>query len=370
MNYEYFSAYKKKPMMSTPNGYGNWLKFTKVNPFCNNCIYKEDDCEKQAKELGDSTLFICERKLEYDGYHQWTQKEIEGFKSELLEPMEINTIKGGGYSTAIEEEPEIDIKKVYKAWKLIKEEQDKHWNVFYASTPLLKSKIKMKGEKKLNLMKIIMKKVVGGKGKQFNITTENEDRYKGFMTDLKPGARVGYVDRCEMTEYVVFKIIDYRKNLPIGKMGHAIFHTPYQVPFQPIKAMIPQLWTATVMSEMRKDFDLRNEKEIEKNKKRAYWKTIVDVIPGKEDIRENPNAVKFPCHVSYRMGTVRHIGMLITGYSGQLEYHLIMSQEQTKLAGGCCTLKRDTNLDKLMRDYDIEILKGETRVWKVGKFNV
>jgi len=266
----------------------------------------------------------------------------------------IKTINKYNQWSRAQEEPVITMKTIEKAWSLLKKHR-KRWNVFY--TPK-----KKKGEKNLKLiMKVILKGKLDGKGKQFNITTENEGRYKSFLDEVKVGASVMCFHRCKLTEYYIFKKIDYRKNTPKGKEGRAVFN---------ISSYLPELWSGSIMKKMKELSDeMDNKKEQRKNRKRAYWKTTVDVIPGEEEIKENPEKMKFPCHITYSYYGKRKVGMLITGFPNSVvEYQLVKTQEQSDL-DGVCTIRRSTDLKELMDMYDIEVVKGETKVWKVGKFS-
>ena len=95
-------------------------------------------------------------------------------------------------------------------------------------------------------------------------------------------------------------------------------------------------------------------------------------MKGKTDHKENLEKMKFPCWVTYRTacGRKKHLGQLVTGYpKDTVEYQLIKMEKQV-CVGQCCTVWRDTDLAKLMTDFEIEVIKGETQCWKIGKFYI
>jgi len=114
-------------------------------------------------------------------------------------------------------------------------------------------------------------------------------------------------------------------------------------------------------------------KEVEKYNKKPYFLARLDTIKGRPDGKENLEKMMFPCYVIFRMSESGEdkLGQLVTGFPSPhnfIEYQLIDLSKQVEKYN-CCTINRDKDLGKLMSKYYIEVIKGEAKMYKVGKFN-
>ena len=109
----------------------------------------------------------------------------------------------------------------------------------------------------------------------------------------------------------------------------------------------------------------REKKAISEFRRRPYFKTIIEEVKGKPRGKENLDRIKFPCWCSYSDCGKRHIGIINRRYSWYMLFNIDkqLSQPKSNAVGD------DNDLEKLMKDYDIEILKGELKLFKeVGEY--
>lgn len=108
-------------------------------------------------------------------------------------------------------------------------------------------------------------------------------------------------------------------------------------------------------------------KQIQKKKlkelhKRPYFKTTVEEVKGKPRGEENLDKIKFPCWCSYKCNGFVWVGALDRDF----KYYYLNSMNAQKDFN---TVDKKTILKDLMDRYDIEILKGELKLWKeVGEY--
>ena len=228
---------------------------------------------------------------------------------------------------------------------------------------------KIKGEKKL--LKIIVKNKETGYQKCIDIPKERENGTD--IKCLKVGMTVYYLEKMGMQPELVeiVKIVDDR---PKG----AVF-SEYVPPltWNPWRFAGRRAGRATGMKGFIEDVVKKREeiKERSEYQKKPYFNVRLDPIKGRNDGIENLKKMKFPCWIVYKMGKdFKHkIAMLVTGCPGltsAVEYQLIDMMEQVPI-GEVCTMWRDTDLGKLMeRLYSWEVVKGESQLWKIGKFNI
>jgi len=125
--------------------------------------------------------------------------------------------------------------------------------------------------------------------------------------------------------------------------------------------------------EMKEEIKKEKEKEAQEKQalsdfhKRPYFKTIVEEVKGKPRGKENLKKIKFPCYCSYHAGGRygRWLGEINKSWKrGEgNRYYLSSVNEQRAYS----MVDDNSSLDDLMKDYDIEILKGELKLWKEVK---
>lgn len=269
--------------------------------------------------------------------------------------------------TVIDEQDRCLIDKVHK-------EGLGNWNCTGNWLEFENLKFKNKGKEKL--LKIIVKNKETGEQKCINIPKEREN--DSDVKALKVGMTVNYLEKVgyfpELVEVV--KIVDDRP-----KAKGTVFD--YIMPIHwhnmgDVRSMYPRRAGRNFSQKFWDDIKKMREerKELEEAKKeyqeRPYFNVKLDPIKGQSDGKENLEKMKFPCWCvyKYREDGKHRIGMLVTGFpKSTLEYQLIDMME-TVDAKNCCTLYRDTSLEKLMKKCHIEIVKGEAQLWKVGQFDI
>ena len=112
-----------------------------------------------------------------------------------------------------------------------------------------------------------------------------------------------------------------------------------------------------------KERRVREKKELAKLRQRPYFRTMVDIVRGKPLGKENLEKIKFPCYCEYRTNYGKFLGEINSSFTmgcGQ-EYILSCIERQ-----GCTSIvERSKSFKEMMEAYDIEILKGELKLWKV-----
>ena len=246
-----------------------------------------------------------------------------------------------------------------------------------------------KGEKKVRtiypeLEKIIFKNVETGWYHHYPVTKENESEAR----KLRVGQMVKFIPKHGMfselcrVEKIIFKKPELKGTSPKGVVFSEFAnmpedYLPYSYPFTP-----GSLWhyprkagknTATCAPTPPWYLGrFLKSKEIEEYDKKPYFLARLDTIKGKPDGKENLDKMMFPCYVIFRAYSKNNdaLGQLVTGYpNGKLEYQLINLSRQVP-SNQCCTVDRNTDLKVLMKRWSIEVIKGETQMWKVGGFNV
>lgn len=231
-----------------------------------------------------------------------------------------------------------------------------------------------KGEKKL--LKIIVKDRETGHQKCIDIPKEREN--DNDIKNLKAGMIVVYQEEVGMKPEVVkiVKIVDDRPTTP----------PPYWTPYPRQKGLgylqarclvnYPRGAGKVTFSKKFLEERIKQNEEIEARKEyrdKPYFLVRLDPVKGQPDGKENLDKIKFPCWVVYKyFVTGKHrIGMLVTGSPGTgFEYQLIDMMEQVPV-NEVCTVFRGKDLKKLLdKFYSVEVVKGESQLWKVGKFDV
>ena len=278
----------------------------------------------------------------------------------------------------------LDMKAVDEGWKTIKREK---WfklvrdKAFHSTTDEFKKfwlsddnqkeveeiKNTDKGEK--ILLKIIVKNKETGKKECINIPKEMQNNLT--IKALKPGMYLGK-GGCEYVE--IAKIVDNRP-----KAREVVLPLPFN-PYHgiPLRFNPWSYWgsgrcaeKSTSMKEYIKNaIEIREERK--KYQERPYFNVKLDPIKGRSDGKENLEKMKFPCWCIWRCSTLdkHHIGMLVTGFpNNKLEYQLIDVGHQSEI-NACCSVDRNVSLEKLITRWNVEVIKGESQLWKVGNVNV
>ena len=223
-----------------------------------------------------------------------------------------------------------------------------------------------KGEE--NLLKIIVKNIETGKQKCIDIDKDKE--IDPVIGKLKVGMKVYYLEKMgKPFEFVeVVKIV--------GKKPEPFIPPPFPWQYDPFmywnsRRAMKTTFTTKFWEDIKEMREAKKAKE--EYEKKPYFNVKLDIMKGKADHKENLEKMKFPCWVTYGWADCskkRHLGQLVTGYpKDRVEYQLICMEKQVGV-GDCCTVWREYDLEKLMKNYDIEVIKGETQCWKIGKFNV
>ena len=152
-----------------------------------------------------------------------------------------------------------------------------------------------------------------------------------------------------------------------------------------IKTLTKELRIATKKAkgkQIKKLMELVDERKLKELHNRPYFKTIVTEIKGKPNRGENLEKIKFPCWCAFdhRKGIfggkqgVHGIGKIDKiAEDGQVQYQLSWADRQMGNSGvldilvNLSVLCTTPSLKRLMELYDIEILKGELKLWKEVK---
>ena len=218
------------------------------------------------------------------------------------------------------------------------------------------------------MLKVIVKNKETGIQKCIDIPKERENDTD--IKALKVGMTVYHLEKMGMQPELVevVKIVDDR---PLAKT------LPGEFTWNPFSFAGGAMGRASAIEKFAKKAQQARERArvTEEYQKKPYFNVKLDPIKGSSDHQENLEKIKFPCWCVYRypLGGKDEIGMLITGLKAltiDIEYQLIDMMKQVPGKGTCNTIFRDTNLKALMEKCNIEIIKGESQLWKMGKFNV
>ena len=283
------------------------------------------------------------------------------------------SLRGKSYTYVIEDDmANISAESIKEAWKTIEEEMEDKWYCIFAKdenvpNPFYKFK-KIKGEKKL--LKIIVKNKETGIQKCVNIPKEreNDDDIKCLKVGMVVLHRKDISIIPEIVEVV--KIVGDR---PKGAVFSEYDSSVYPLTWNPCsyaRRAGRVTYTKEYLDACRQ---IREEiKTRDGYQKKPYFNVRLDPIKGSSDHQENLEKIKFPCWCVFRYPSFGKdkIGMLVTGMpQWTLEYQLIDMTEQVSV-NDVCTMFRDTDLKALMDKRNIEIIKGESQLWKIGKFNI
>lgn len=123
-----------------------------------------------------------------------------------------------------------------------------------------------------------------------------------------------------------------------------------------------------------KEKERKEKEELSRLSKRPYFVTKVDIVKGEPEGKENLNKIKFPCYCSFNANNgisgdpsksykVHGIGRVDKTFTeGQIQYLLSWADHQQEDLSVICSTP---SLKRLFEIYDIEVLKGELRLWKV-----
>ena len=270
-------------------------------------------------------------------------------------------------------------------------------------------KEKERGEK---MLKIIMKDKETGIQECFDVPKERQN--DSIIKGLKPGMVVGFKSdfstRAQVVEIVkivkIVKIVPKPKGVVFSEYAKIPFDfKPWQEACYNIRySKLPKRFSwvyprgagrsygvadaikfrnETMQrikdAEAKKRAQVTKEKEAKERKifrYRPYYKIITESVKGKDEGKDNLEKMKFPCWVTFIQNKEEKLGMLVTGFPDFkdiacliMEYQLIDMTEQRN-QNSCCTVQRNRKLKVLMDRFHIEVAKGETKVRKVGEFNV
>jgi len=211
------------------------------------------------------------------------------------------------------------------------------------------------------VIKIILKNVETGKHHCYEI---EEGKERG-LESLKVGHIVQYYDgkSSDWETCKIEKIIDNRPGLSPSAVVYSEF------------ASLPYGWNPWYCARgagKNTVFNIWNDKEIKEYNKRPYFLARLDTIKGKPEGKENLKEIMFPCYVMWKYSEFDkdHLGQLVTGFpNSHLEYQLIDLSRQVP-ANECCSIDRNEDLEYLMDRWFIEVIKGETQMWKIGQVSV
>ena len=187
--------------------------------------------------------------------------------------------------------------------------------------------------------------------------------------------------------YKIYKIIrEKAKQMPKKKPGPGDFNPKGELRGTHPKGVIfseyaaPPELTADVMGNIKKWIVTENntvsniEKMVLKRKlkefhERPYLKTIVEEVKGKPQGEEDLKKVKFPFYCTYKDSGHIIAGQVNRGWTwdkGQISYSLVSVNNQYNDSNTVCQC---SSLKSLIDDWNIEICKGETKIWKeVGEY--
>lgn len=227
---------------------------------------------------------------------------------------------------------------------------------------------KIKGEKKL--LKIIVKNKETGEQRCVDIPKEREQ--DSDIVNLKVGMTVYYQAKmgCRPELVEIVKIIDTTQGVVFRQYDGGLAPYPNWNPWTYARRAGRATFTREYLDKLREQNEERQDRK--EYRKKPYFLVRLDTMRGTDVGEENLEKIKFPCWVTYRyteLGKDR-IGMLVTGSPGTgLEYQLIDMMKQVPV-GDVCTEFRDTDLKALMDKCNIKVIKGESQLYKIGRFNV
>ena len=225
------------------------------------------------------------------------------------------------------------------------------------------------------MLKIILKNIETGWYHCYPVKKEWESEAK----KLKVGQIVQYHHKNGL-DWEMCKVEKIIVGNPPPKVKGVTFSEFCAPPFNP--GLLPRyLWCyprkagrATLTKKYLDDCrQIRLEhKEVEKYNEKPYFLARLDTIKGKPDGKENLEKMMFPCNVIWKNTSLDtdHLGQLVTGFPNtDLEYQLIDLGRQVPI-DECCTVDRNVDLKTLMDRWHIEVIKGETQMYKIGGVNV
>ena len=356
-----------------------------------------------------------EGMTEANGYGKW--KNVSTFSNQKVEPLTINTINTAWkeiedfrerekkYKEQIEmRRIQEEINEHFRKWKDIEDRKDVFSQYFDDMTKYqravnkIRSKIlhilNEKGENKM--LKVIVKNIETGKHHCIDMPLAQAETYK----NLKVGTTVQYYDGkgMDFETTKIEKLIDTDCDkmhkmrpgcAPKGTVFSEFANTPgmvFPMPynFKPYPWQMGNWLFSTPRGAMKTTLtkkylddckQIRAEhKAREEYQERPYFLARLDTIRGKPEGKENLEKMMFPCYVIWKGNDEDQdkLGQLITGFPSTkigTQYQLINLTRQVSV-GQCCTVDRSVDLKELMDKWFIEVIKGETQMWKIGGVNV
>jgi len=412
----YYCGFKKREGMTEANGYGKWKNVStfsnqKVEPLTINtineaweAIEEEHKMKIKEREIIDRTLSMQEAWITIEDFRERQKKWKERVEMKRIQE---------------------EINESFRKWKDIEDRKDVFSQYFDDMTKYqnavnkIRSKmlhiLNNKGENKM--LKVIVKNIETGKHHCIDMPLAQAETYK----NLKVGTTVQYYDGkgMDFETCKVEKLIDTDKyaqsdmanalnygwvsqkgkpprpgcapketvfsefaNTP-GKVFSMPMPNPWQKYFYdniitPRNAMktlwlYPRKAGKNTMADYVADAQ-KITKEKKEYQERPYFLARLDTIRGKPEGKENLEKMMFPCYVIWKGNDEDQdkLGQLITGFPSTkigTQYQLINLTRQVSV-GQCCTVDRSVDLKELMDKWFIEVIKGETQMWKIGGVNV
>jgi len=290
--------------------------------------------------------------------------------------------------------------------------EDLDYMLTYQNAFMMGKRVKKIIKERGSMLKIIMKDKETGIQECFDVPKERQN--DSIIKGLKPGMVVGFKSdfstRAQVVEIVkivkIVKIVPKPKGVVFSEYAKMPFDfKPWQEACYNIRySKLPKRFSwvyprgagrsygvadaikfrnETMQrikdAEAKKRAQVTKEKEAKERKifrYRPYYKIITESVKGKDEGKDNLEKMKFPCWVTFIQNKEEKLGMLVTGFPDFkdiacliMEYQLIDMTEQRN-QNSCCTVQRNRKLKVLMDRFHIEVAKGETKVRKVGEFNV
>ena len=287
--------------------------------------------------------------------------------------------------------------------------EDLDYLLTYQNAFMMGKRVKKIIKERGSMLKIIMKDKETGVQECFDVPKERQN--DSIIKGLKPGMVVGFKSdfstRAQVVEIVkIVKIVPKPKGVVFSEYAKTPFDFfPWQEACYNIRySKLPKRFSwvyprgagrsygvadaikfrnETMQrikdAEAKKRAQVTKEKEAKERKifrYRPYYKIITESVKGKDEGKDNLEKMKFPCWVTFIQNKEEKLGMLVTGFPDFkdiacliMEYQLIDMTEQRN-QNSCCTVQRNRKLKVLMDRFHIEVAKGETKVRKVGEFNV
>lgn len=269
------------------------------------------------------------------------------------------------------------------------------------------SEVLLKGRKIWKIFKIldqkkrpitlILRNKETGKHHKVKLTKKNTPNLERFSRHIKEGDDWQYIPKggIDWESCVVVKILEAKKKrkekskfpkgaifsefanweLPDSNTINMILESLKQTPGVVIEFQstpIGKNYVYGLYEEIKKEKEKKSQekKALSEFRKRPYFKTIVEEVKGKPRGEENLEKIKFPCYCTHNAKTDGYsgYGMIITslGITVNEEYTLVdIGKQRNKLT----TVASNDSLERLIEIWDIEILKGELKLYKeVGEY--